>query len=69
VRGTDDLRGAIAIDPRPPSGVQALQSIARVRRAADTPPRLIERRVEGTKRPCVNLDTLERGTSIEILVE
>lgn len=69
VRGTVDLRGALAVDPNTRSGFQALQSIARIRPAADTPPQLIERLVEATKRACVNLDTLERGTPIEILVE
>jgi uncharacterized OsmC-like protein len=68
VRGTVDLRGTLAIDQSARVGFQGFTSIARLRAAADTPPRLIERLVEATKRACVNLETLERGVPIEVVV-
>lgn len=36
--------------------------------SGDTPPRLIDKLIETTKRVCINLDTLQRPNSIEVIV-
>jgi hypothetical protein len=39
-----------------------------MRAARETPARLIDQLMKAAKRACVNLDTLQRGTTVELIV-
>ena len=68
VSGTVDVRGALALDPDVRVGFQSLESRVRLRAARETPARLIDQLMKAAKRACVNLDTLQRGTTVELIV-
>jgi uncharacterized OsmC-like protein len=69
VQGTVDVRGCLGVDPHAQVGFTGFWSTVRLQPAADTPPRLIDKLIETTKRVCVNLDTLRRPNPIELIVD
>ncbi len=69
VQGTVDVRGCLGVDPHAQVGFTGFWSTVRLQPAADTPPRLIDKLIETTQRVCVNLDTLQRPNTIELVVD
>ena len=72
----DSLRTVFKTVARPtsplgwtPTQVGAGWPLATPSLSIDTPPRLIDKLIETTKRVCVNLDTLQRPNTIELIVD
>lgn len=66
VSGEVDVRGALAIDPDVRVGFNSLACEVRLRAAAGTDPRLVDKLVAAASRFCVNLDTLRDGVDVEV---
>lgn len=65
VRGDVDVRGTLWVSREVPVGFQRLRCHTRLRPAAGTDEKLLERLLAAAERSCVNLDTLRRGVPVE----
>lgn len=66
VESNVDVRGTLAVDRQVPVGFQQVHSRIRLRAAAGTDPRALERLLAGTERCCVILQTLRHGVDVTL---
>lgn len=69
VSGRVDVRGTLAIDPRIRVGLQDMSCRIRVRPAAASDPARVDLLLRTAEQACVTLDTLRRGTPVDVRVE
>lgn len=69
VSGRVDVRGTLAIDPRIRVGLQDMSCRVRLRPSSASDPGRVEQLLRTAEQACVTLDTLRRGTPVDVRVE